>query len=81
MSKNRKEQILSCFQDTKVNFSDPNDLNEFGTLKENLQREADIGGENDGNVEILVEKNKFDKLIVIDDISGLADTSSDYSRF
>lgn len=37
LNKNRKEQISSCFQDTKENFNYPNDLNELNVLIENFQ--------------------------------------------
>ena len=40
LTKNREEQILSCFRDTKVKFSYLNNFNEFDALIENVQRET-----------------------------------------
>ena len=49
LTKTREEQMPSCFQDTKVNFSSPNDFNEFDVLIENFQRKIE-NDDNDDNV-------------------------------
>ena len=72
LTKNREEQISSCFKNTKVNFSYQNDLNEFDTLIENFQRETDdIKHNMDNNVDEILGQKNFDKLIVMDNVSRL----------
>ena len=63
----------------------PDDLSEFNILIETFQQERlddevlENNEENDGN--IFVEKNKFDRLIVMNDVSGLQDKSNEFSNF
>ena len=77
---NNREEISSCFQDTKLNISYPKDLNEFNAFIENFKRETDNNDDNDNDDnEILVKK--INKLIVMDDVSGLADKSNDFGSF
>ena len=77
LTKNREEQISLCFKNTKVNFSYQNYLNEFDALIENFQRETDdIDNNNDNNVDEILGEKKIDKLIVMDDVLGLANKSN-----
>lgn len=85
LSKNKEPQISSSFEETKVNFSYPNDLCEFIALnKGDFQRDSQIDKEklddNDKNV-VLGETRKSDKFIVIDDVSGLFEKSNDCGSF
>ena len=85
--KNREDQIKKCFSYTKVAFHYPDDIDNFNFLIEKFQK--DTFNDNDKNKEtankdncnIFGEKIKFDKLIVMDDVSGLADKSNDFSNF
>lgn len=36
LSKNREEQIVSCFKDTKISFNYPSDINDFNALIEHF---------------------------------------------
>ena len=72
----REHQIRESFCYASVEFHYPSDLAEFETILELLK-------DNKGNINIndeaddlgIVEKDVFDGLIVMDDISGLADKS------
>ena len=82
LTKNREEQISSCFKNTKVNFSYQNDLNEFDTLIENFQRETDdINNNMDNNVDEILGQKNFDKLIVMDNVSRLVNKSNNFGSF
>ena len=80
LSEKREEDIKQCFEGTEVNFHYPEDLNDFNILIGNFQRE-DIVNDDDLNESILGEKKKFDRLIAMDDVSGLADRSNEFSSF
>lgn len=78
-------QILLCWIDTPVEFHYPDDLPGFNISIKTFQRETfDEKSEkedNDSCENILGEKNKFDKLIVMDDVSGMPDKSNEFSYF
>ena len=80
VSEKRKERIRKCFEGTKVEFYYPEDFSGFNLLIEHFQRE-DIVSDNDLDKNILGEKKRFNRLIVMDDISGLPDRSNDFSSF
>ena len=68
LSKNREKNIRSCFE-VQVNISCPQKVSEFDYLIENFQRNKKTDGyDKDDNV--ISESNKFDRLIVMDNVSG-----------
>ena len=72
------------FSYAKVEFHYPNDSENLNLIIETFQKETYDEGEktNDNdNFNIFGENRKFDKLIVIDDVSGLADKSNDFAYF
>ena len=82
LTKNREEQISSCFKNTKVNFRYQNDLNEFDTRIENFQRETDdINNNMDNNVDEILGQKFSDKLIVMDKVSRLVNKSNNFGSF
>ena len=80
ISKNREENIRSCF-DVQVNFSYPQNIFEFDYLIENFQRNKKTEGNDENNDNVTGESNKFDRLIVMDEVSGLADNSDNFASF
>ena len=82
LTKNREDEIRQCFNCTNVDFHYPNNIEELNLLIETFQKEtydenkkADSKIDRDG-CNIFGENKKFDKVIVMDDISGLADKSN-----
>ena len=75
LSEQREENIRSSF-DVPANFYYPQNVSEFETLNENFQRKK-------YNVEdnLVGENNIFDRVIVMDDVSGLADKSNEFGSF
>lgn len=68
VKQHEEEKIGSCF-DVHVNFSYPQNVSEFDYLIENFQRNKKTDGyDKDDNV--IGESNKFDRLIVMDNVSG-----------
>ena len=61
LSKNREEQIASCFKDTKISFNYPSDINDFKALIEYFQRETENDNDNGNaiNDNILGEKKNL----------------------
>ena len=81
LSQDRQQDISSCF-DLKVNFKYPQTLNDFNMELDSLphpkkKKETDNSIVNN----VMDEKNMFNKLIVMDDILGLADRSNDFANF
>ena len=84
---NRERQIKSCFL-TEVSFHYPNEVSDFEKKLWNLQRknvqdeniyfDQDVINDKDN---ISGEKEKIDKLIVMDNVSGLADKPGDFASF
>ena len=74
--KEREDFIRDSFQDQKVHFSYPQDLNDFNYLIENfMQVKADYIDNDMGELPVA------NRLIVSDDVSGLADKSEEFSNF
>ena len=81
--------MRQCFTHTSVDFHYLNDVEELSLLIETFQKEtqdkdekADSDSKIDGDgCNIFEENKKFDKLIVMDDVSGLADKSNDFADF
>ena len=76
LSSEREEIIRESFVDQELQFCYPHDIEDFNYLIENFtQKKSDYLDNEMG------ENLTIDKLIVMDDVSGLADKSSDYSNF
>ena len=75
LSKDRKENIGDCL-DVHVNFKYPKNLEEFDTLLDFFQRKK-----NNCNDNFLGENTLPDRLIVMDDVSGLVDISENFANF
>ena len=80
LSEKREEDIRHCLEGTKVHLHYLKYLSSFNVLIEDFQRE-NIVNDDDLNEVILGEKRKFNRLIVMDDVSGLADRSNKFSSF
>ena len=76
LSNEREDDIRDCFQNQHVHFNYPNNLEDFEYLLEMCKRDRAEYVENN-----LGEKTVLDKLIVMDDVSGLADKSDDFANF
>ena len=79
LSQYRKQNISSCF-DLKVNLKYPQTLDEFNMELDFfffLKKETDDSIVNN----TIGEKDIFNKLIVMDDVLGLADRSNDFANF
>ena len=76
LSRERETNIKECFVDQDVQFNYPNNLEDFDYLLEMGKRNKATYIEND-----LGEKRLLDKLIVMDDVFGLADKSDDFANF
>ena len=85
LTKSREDGIKKCFNYTNVEFHNPGDVADFNLLiktfqKETLNSDDDNQETNNDNCNIFGEK-KIDQLIVMDDVSGLADKSNDFNNF
>ena len=76
LSRERETNIKECFVGQDVQFNYPNNLEDFDYLLEMGKRNKATYIEND-----LREKRLLDKLIVMDDVFGLADKSDDFANF
>ena len=76
LSKDREENIRDCFTDQVVKFDYPNNVEEFDDLLEMHRLKKAEYIEND-----LGENMVLDKVIVMDDVSGLGDKSDDFANF
>ena len=79
ISKKREDNIRSCF-DVKVIFTYPQNISEFDYLIENFQRNKKTDNYKDDD-NVIGEGNNFDRLIVMDDVSGLVDKSNNFASF
>ena len=79
MSSERENAIRKSFKDQDVIFNYPTDLDEFNYLIANFTQE--ISDYVDDNEREIGENLRVNKLIVMDDVSGLADKSEDFSNF
>ena len=76
LSGEREDAIRESFDDQEVHFSYPQNINDFNYLIENfMQIKAEyVNSERGGEMAIT-------RLIAMDDISGLADKSDNFSNF
>ena len=75
LNKEREDFIRDSFQDQKVHFSYPQDLNNFNYLIKNFMQEKANYLDND-----MGELPVVNRLIILDDVSGLADKSEEFSN-
>ena len=76
LSKDREESIRDCLTDQIVNFEYPINVEEFDDLLEKYTRKKAIYTEND-----LGENMILDKVIIMDDVSAIADKSTKFANF
>ena len=76
LSNEREDFIRDSFEDQEVQFSYPQDLDHFNYLVGNFMQNRSEYVEND-----MGELPAVNRLIVIDDVSGLADKSEEFSNF
>ena len=76
LSKDREDNIRDCFTDQIVKFDYPSNVEEFDDLLEMYRLRKAEYIEND-----LGENMVLDKVIVMDDVSGLADKSDEFANF
>ena len=75
LNKEREDFIRDSFQDQKVHFSYPQDLNDFNYLIQNfMQVKANYVDNDMGELPVV------NRLIILDDVSGLADKSEEFSN-
>ena len=77
LSSEREKNISCCFQQ-HVDFKYPQTIDDFNMHLTFFQRKRHV--DNDVNI-VMGENNIFDKLIVMDDASGLADESDNFANF
>ena len=79
----REHQIRESFCYASVEVHYPNDLAEFDTVLDLLKdNKSDVNVNKDfDELEGVGEKDVFDRLIVMDDVSGLADKSNEFCSF
>ena len=81
LNTSREAEIESNFS-CDISFFYPNDTNELGDLLEEFKLEVETEEKtNDDNVNIFGEIINRDRLIVFDDVSGLADNSNKFASF
>ena len=81
MSNNREDEIIQYFSYTKVEFHYPNVVEDLNLITETFQKETyDVDEKTNDNCNIFGENKKFDNLIVMDNVSGLADKSNDFAK-
>ena len=79
LSKETEENIRGSFADQTVKFSYPKNLDEFNYLIDFFMSEKMPESENERDF-FEGEKTQIDKLIVMDDVSGLVDKCEDFSN-
>ena len=80
----REHQIRESFCYASVEFHYPNDLAKFEAILELLKdNKSDVNINTNGEADDLGigEKDVFDRLIVMDDVIGLADKSNEFCSF
>ena len=77
LSKKRMENIKTCFDD-EVKFSYPQNVPELDYLIENFQR---IKTDDNENSDLMGDINKHERVIIMDDVSGLADKYDNFVSF
>ena len=78
LSQYRKQNISSCF-DLKVNLKYPQTLDGFNMELDFFLKKKETDDSIVNNT--IGEKDIFNKLIVMDDVLGLADRSNDFANF
>ena len=76
LSKEREKQIKNCFVDEKIDFKYVENVDEFDDLLQHRRKRKPRRNEND-----LGEIIKLDRLIVLEDVSSLADRSHMFANF
>ena len=76
LSKEREDFIRYSFEDQEVQFSYPHELGDFNYLIGNFMQNRSEYVKND-----MGELLSVNRLIVMDDVSGLADKSEEFSNF
>ena len=77
LSPEREKTIRDCFEDQHVRFAYPNNIDDFNYLIDSfMMNKSQCVFENE-----LGELPHINKLIIMDDVSGLADKSEDFSNF
>ena len=76
LSKKREDFVRYSFEDQEVQFSYPHDLGDFNYLVGNFMQNRSEYVKND-----IGELPSVNRLIVMDDVSGLADKSEEFSNF
>ena len=76
LSKDWDNNIRECFVDKEMDFKYPNNINEFDGLLDYFQRQKAPHKEN-----YLGPNIKLIRLIVMDDVWGLADKSETFANF
>ena len=78
LSPNREHQLRESFNYASVEFHCPRDVSELETILDILKdNKTDVDFEDDD----LGGNDVFDRLIVMDDVSGIADKSSEFCSF
>ena len=80
LNESREAEIESNFS-CDISFFYPNDINELADLIEEFKLEVETEETENENVTIFGEKINRDRLIVFDDVSGLADNSNKFANF
>ena len=81
---NGEDEMRQCFSYTKVEFHYPNDVENLNLIIETFQKKTydeDKKTKYNNSCNIFGENKKFDKPIVRDKVSGLADKSNDFANF
>ena len=76
LSKDREDNIRDCFPDQVVKLDCPSNVEEFDDLLEMYRLRKAEYTENE-----LGENMVLDKVIFMDDVSGLADKSAEFANF
>ena len=80
LNEGREAEIESNFS-CDISFFYPSDINELADLIEEVKLEVETEEPENENVTIFGEKINRDRLIVFDDVSGLADHSNKFANF
>ena len=80
LNESREAEIESNFS-CDISFFYPNEVNELADLIEEFKLEVETEETENENVTIFGEKINRDRLIVFDDVSGLADNSNKFVNF
>ena len=84
LTKSREDEIRTCFDYTTIEFHYPEDSHDCDMSLETFRRDSidDVDEQNtNNNCNIFEEKKRFDRLIAMDNVSGLENKSNDLSNF